>query len=57
MSTFDDDIFECVDNFIVLIDDSNPRVTIGTPSSATVEIINNDGKDAYDVANYTFKPN
>ncbi len=29
MSTFDDEIFECVDNFIVLIRDSNPTVTLG----------------------------
>ncbi len=47
MSTFDDTVFECVDNFVVLIGDSNPAVTLGVPSSATVEIVNNDGKDSY----------
>ncbi len=54
MSTFDDDIFECYGNFAVLIGDSNPTVTIGTPSSATVKIVDNDGKDMlamYTVAN------
>ncbi len=41
----DDDAFECPEDFTVLISNSTPTVTVGSPSSATVEIISNDGKD------------
>ncbi len=41
----DDDAFECREDFTVLISSSTPTVTVGSPSSATVEIISNDGKD------------
>ncbi len=41
----DDDIFECREDFLVLINGSIPMVTVGLPSTATVEIISNDGKD------------
>ncbi len=41
----DDDAFERREDFTVLISNSTPTVTVGSPSSATVEIIANDGKD------------
>ncbi len=39
-------VFECREDFTVLISSSTPTVTVGSPSSATVEIISNDGKEA-----------
>ncbi len=41
----DDDAFECLEDFTVLISNSTPTVTVGSPSNATVEIISNDSKD------------
>ncbi len=45
VTILNDDVFECQNDFVVLIGGSTPTVTVGSPSSATVEIISDDGKN------------